>query len=318
MRYIIRFLCVLLPFIFITSYLYAAQMNTNRIKNLSNIDFPEKKAISSYLLELTKTRISNTTPYSLSISMIASAALDAQILYPLFKEDMLWSLDNLESPIQKNIPQWMRSNSFKAWMWGRVLLSADSVNDTKAAAIALGNLWFFLDQESSTDKNPEFYTWAWAYRAAYNQQQYAISKDKMLQGAYKLTETYQISASQTNLSNALWAWVMNLQAAAYADDQETYEICKEQIKFITKASTVTQGLNIGLIRSADSNDYPAWAIAKVRYAASIAGDEVLYSELDHCLNASIAAAKKKGVGDEYALAMIENQLAIHQKNSNTK
>lgn len=106
---------------------------------------------------------------------------------------------------------------------------------------------------------------------------------------------------------------MNLQAAAYANDQLTYEVCKEQIKSLSNATTVTKALKTNLLRTSESNDYPAWALAKARYAASVAGDDALYAELEHCLNISIADAKNAGADAEYALAVIENQLAIHSR-----
>lgn len=296
---VILLLCALSGIMF-TNILYA---DSSRLKNLKDINFTERNDVFLIIFDLSKQRIFKATPYSLSIPMIGDAELGTAD-YPFTQGRMVWSLEHPDSPLQKDVPSWMRTNSFKAWMWGRVLLAADSVNDTTTINKALANLRILLDdtQPTATD-NPAFYTWAWAYRAAYNQQEYAISKDKMLQGAYKLD----------NLSDALWAWVMNLQAAAYAHDLATYETCKQQIISVAHTATVSQALTKGLLRTAASNDYPAWAMAKVRYAARVVGDEALYAELESSLNASIREAKKAGADAEYALAVIENQLAIHSQ-----
>ena len=112
------------------------------------------------------------------------------------------------------------------------------------------------------------------------------------------------------LSNAIWAWVMNLSAAANAKDQETYDLSKKNIESLTGKASVTKSLETGLLRTAVSNDYPAWALGKLLYAAKIRNDVELYHDSDAALRSSIAKSNAAGAKAEYTLAVLENQLAL--------
>jgi len=132
----------------------------------------------------------------------------------------------------------------------------------------------------------------------------------LLKDASRLTAIFNDSKAHGALSDALWAWVMSLQAAAYAGDQSSYEWIKEQMKLITQTESVSQALEKGLLRKTESNDYPAWAMAKVRCAAIIIGDEELYREIESTLISSIAGAQKANAKAEYVLSILDNQLAM--------
>jgi hypothetical protein len=280
---------------------------SDRPKNLENITFTEKSHVESIIDELLD---SSHDPYAASLPLIASAEIGDRKRYELAREKMRNSLESLDQH-PENAPQWMQNNSFKAWMWGRMLLAADSVNDANTVIKSQARLQALLKENSTTNDNFAFFTWAWGYRAAYDKKEYDISKKRMLDDALRLTTIFNESNEHGALSDALWAWVMNLQAAAYAGDQSSYKWIKEQMKLITRTESVSLALEKGLLRTTESNDYPAWAMAKVRCAAIIAGDKELYREIESTVISSINSAQKANAMAEYVLSVLDNQLAIY-------
>ena len=78
-----------------------------------------------------------------------------------------------------------------------------------------------LNTEITKDDNFAFYTWAQAYDATLNIKEYHIFKSVMMQNATLLSKkSKEDPANHGALSDALWAWVMNLSAAANAGDQK--------------------------------------------------------------------------------------------------
>jgi truncated hemoglobin YjbI len=268
----------------------------NRTKNLAEIEFAEKADIENKIDELIRL---SKDPYASSLPLIASAELGDKKRYGITLPIMIDAMNN----ISDSSPIYMQNNSFKAWMWGRILLAADSMDDFYTRVTAQKKLQEFLEKDFTAHDNFAFFTWAWAYRAALNPSEYKNSKQRMLDDALKLNE-------KDNISDALWAWVMNLQAAAYAGDQESYDWIKEQIKSITKKTTVTQALEKYLLRTTDSNDYPAWAMAKIRHAAGVMNDKELYHEIENALISSIDVTQKENIIAENILSTLDNQLAI--------
>lgn len=274
--------------------MFKTQVNTQtpaRQKNLAESAFTEKVSLENIIDELTH---ANTDPYSASLPLIASAELGDKKRYDITLTHMLNSLD-------KNT----QDHPFKAWMLGRILLAADDMNDADTIKKARQKLNEYLNEDSSA-----FSAWAWGYRAALDSKNYALYKKSMLDAAETLTKKYQTSPNHEALSNALWAWVMNLQAAAFAGDQKSYHWIKEQIKLIAEENSVSLSLKKGLLRTAQSNDYPAWAMAKTRYSAIIINDKELYQEIEIPLMTSIDSAQKENIKAEYVLSVLDNQLAI--------
>jgi hypothetical protein len=279
--------------------------------NLNGVNFSERVIIESTIDELANAA---KDPYAASLPLIASAGLGDAKRYASARTTMLTMLTALnEKP--NDYAEWMRSNSFKAWMWGRVLLAADTMADSKTILQSKNKLSFLLNKEITKDDNFAFYTWAQAYDATLNIKEYQTFKKAMMQNAVLLSKkSKEDPANHGALSDALWAWVMNLSAAANAGDQKNYTLIKEQIKVLTGAESVTKSLETGLLRTAESNDYPAWALGKVRSAAAIMRDNMLYQEVDLALISSIYGANQAGAKAEYSLAVIENQLALQREN----
>lgn len=135
----------------------------------------------------------------------------------------------------------------------------------------------------------------------------------MLDSAKILAGKY-LGGEQAILSDALWAFVMNLQAAANAKDHSTYSWIKEQMQSILKTESVAEALEKGLLRTTQSNDYPAWAMAKTYCAARMLNDNELCQNIESFLVSSIDAAKNAGANAEYILAELDYQLAVTTAN----
>ncbi len=286
------------------------------VKNLKNLRFDEREKVEGIVDALAAEA---KDPYAASLPMIMSAKLGDAVRAPATLQkmgDLLSGLD--EKP--ESFPAWQRSNSFKAWMWGRYLLAADAVNDLANRELAKKRLAGLLEQRLTKDDLLAFFAWAWGYRGALNEAEYEASKVTMLEDARVLTAQYKSpdkdadtspNAVHERLSNAMWSWVMNIQAAAMLRDSDTYEEIKRQMKLITGQETVTAALETALLRTEASNDYPGWGMAIVRNAAAIMEDEALFQELGKALPAIIGGADKAGAKAEYAFAVLDNQLALH-------
>lgn len=277
--------------------------------NLQDVQFDERALVEKTVDDLASTA---SSPYAASLPLIASATLGDKSRYEHTSKLMLDQINDLEVSPDK-FALWMRSNSFKAWMWGRVLLAAKNMNDDKTIKTANEKLAQYLAETVSQNDNPSFFTWAWGYRAAFNQTEYQSSVEKMMEGAAQLSAKSKAEPSNHDaLSDALWAWVMNLSAAANAHDQERYEAIKQQIVILTRKNSISEALESGLLRTDQSNDFPAWALAKVRLAAAIMKDKDVFQDVEHTLAESIHGAGDSQVGSaksEYILAVLEGELA---------
>lgn len=280
---------------------------SSKPKNLNGIHFSERANIEGIIDELAK---SAKDPYAASLPLIASAGLGDEKRYDATRAQMLSTLNTLDKK-PDDCPQWMRNNSFKAWMFGRVLLAADNMSDAKTIGEAKNRLSLLLDEKMTKDDSDAFFTWAQGYRAALNNTEYETSKKRMISDSLRLSEKYKAKPTDHSaLSDALWAWVMDLSASANANDKQGYELVKQQIKSLTGTESVSKAIETGLLRTADSNDYPAWALAKIRLAAAIMLDKELYQDIDSALVSSIERSKKARAKAEYVLAVVDNQLAI--------
>ena len=248
-------------------------------------------------------------PYNASIKVTAYALLGNKDGFVHSMLQMLAGLYGLQL-VPDAYPEWMQNNAFQAWMWGRVLLAADNLNYFSVTKKAEKKLRKLLDAPRDTNNNAAFFAWARGYHAAFTRDTYQVSKDLMMQEAAALSQIPHIP-----LPDILWAWIMNLSAAANASDKETYEHIKKQILLCTQSDSVASGLTQKLTRTENNNDYPAWALAKVRHAAALLSDKVVFEEAGLAINISIAEAHKLPSKAEYVLAVIENQLAVNLQRS---
>lgn len=150
--------------------------SSSKSKNLKGINFSERASIESIIDELAK---SAKDPYAASLPLIASAELGDEKRYDATRTQMLSGLDTLDKK-PNGCPQWMRNNSFKAWMFGRALLSADNMSDAQTVDQAKTRLSSLLEEKITNEDNYAFFTWAQGYRAALNNTEYEASKKRMI------------------------------------------------------------------------------------------------------------------------------------------
>ncbi len=204
-------------------------------------------------------------------------------------------------------------NSRKAWMLGRLLLAKKNKidhmkgemkdktvdeetrlelekleKDIEATRNQLKNL---LNSDIANDK---MRAWALGYLAALDLEEYQINKEEMIKAANALTES----------SDALWADVMNLQAAARAHDEPTFELILKQMQQFTGKETVAEAL-----AQIPADDWRAWAMGMVSESAALMGDVKLYQELNQPLSAATHEAVSKESTANAMLAQISADTA---------
>lgn len=245
--------------------------------------------------------------YSMSIPLFASGILGDE---KRFNESLLKINSYLKS---------MPDDGFKAWLYGRILLSAKSMKNEQGIIEAKNFLINYFD--TSKEDRSAFATWAIGYLAAFNQDSFTKHKDQLLTYSRELTAKYVHSKSnnkndpdkeQSDLSDAVWAWVMFLQAAAFADDKAAYEMIIGEINNISKQVSLAETLGSCLLRTKASNDYPAWALGIATLSAASMNDEVNYGQLKSATTDSLKIAAQ--VKTEEAL-LGELTLALAEKKS---
>lgn len=261
------------------------QPGDSKVKNLSQINYQNKAVITTEIAALAQNK---EDIYSLSVPLIAAAQQGDERLYKNLLTKMNDAMNKTEA------------STFKTWILGRVLLAADSMNDTNTVQVTQANLANMLrDIDTnigvSSDLNYAMYTWAYTYLAAIDTNQYFAVRDKMLATAQNLSFIANSSPTSTDtLSNAIWAWVMASQAAANANDKTTYDYILTQIKALQNKSTVKDALESALTRTDSSSDYPAWALAILSLSAASMHDHDTYNELQSAVANSIQTAKDWG------------------------
>lgn len=197
--------------------------------------------------------------YNSSVVLYASALLKN-------KERYSEALDAIEKQLAGS-----ENNSFKAWMLGRVALAATHIED-KATVDKTVPVLKILIKEVSKD---ECHAWALGYLAAVNSAEFKENHQTMRNAADALTKP----------ADALWAHVMNLQAAARERNKDIFNSILLQMTKFTGKTTVAEAL-----AQVPANDWRAWALGIATESAAIMGEKNLYQELNQPLDAAIAEA----------------------------
>lgn len=200
-------------------------------------------------------------------------------------------------------------NSKKAWLLGRVLVAAKAMNDQKTVEntqVALRDLL-----NSPATMKDEYSAWGWGYLANADEAEYKKTKTAMVNAAENETRKYEEAPTKTKdmLSSVLWAWVMNLQAAANASDEETYKEALSQIKSATTEKTLASALSKGI----PEGDYQAWAFSITYHAAQKMEDKAICAELKPALDASIYRAEKDGEKSMAEAILAQPKMASSKK-----
>jgi hypothetical protein len=238
--------------------------------NLKQSHFENKPHIVAQTKQLIEKP--NANAYELSMPLIMAAYLGDDDLYASAYSKMQDEMD------KNHFPSWVNDQNragIKAWMYGRVLQSANMMGTAEQAQKA------HLDLKSNlSDESTSFNAWAWGYLAAASDVDYQESQRKMKIEAENMVK-------QGDLCNALWACIMALPAAAKANDKETYQFSLNLIKQVIGASnnddaTFAQKLYYKF----PVNDYRAWGLGIMRLSAAMMGDEAMFSLLgEHVANA---------------------------------
>lgn len=285
--------------------LYSAQQGAAQQHfHLSNDD---NQLIIEKISEL-NARVSNA--YNASLPLMASAELGNNQLYSSSLDVIRKQLSLLDEPAAPDSSiDWMKNNSFKAWMWGRILLSAKAMNDQPTLEASAKKLVGYLGEKPTPQDNLAFSAWARGYLAALDHKNYDAQRQALEDEGDALSAIYASSVKQDDLSNALWAWVMDIQAAALANDADFYNAIKGKMMQVTGQDSVSGALENGLICTEKSSDYPAWAMAKVRLAAAMMHDESLVGELENPVQRAIVKANESKQIAEATLAQLDERSA---------
>lgn len=250
--------------------------------NLQNLDYPEKSDVQNIIAELSNVK---DEAYLLSVVLIANALQGDEKAYR-----------NLLNKIQKALDK-MADSAFKAWILGRILLAADCMNDNKTIDDVKKQLIEEIDlAEISTMKiesDYAMYVWACGYLAGLNKDHYKERKNNLMNYLVVLNKAAANSANHELLSNAVWAQIMALQAAAKANDNENYKSILNQMMNLTQKKSVSEALEKALTWTNESSDYRAWGMSLVYSAAVKMKDVPLYQELKKPLIAAIQEAKER-------------------------
>jgi|GEM_PF-2869753 len=269
---------------------------------------PELKALSSDIDQLYNQAKAKKDAYALSMPLLASAQIGDINTYQAILSSMQEAL--------RQIPENYAKSSYKAWLTSRVAFAAYSIGDRHTAEIMIQRTHKLLKQYAMAPD--AFSTWALGYLATGNKQQYTVLRHRLFSASETLSQTYEhalhdpeqsILEKQALRSNAIWAWICTLQAAAYARDVTGYQSSLKQIKKITAQSTIAEGLLKSLSHTKSLNDYPAWAISIVRLSAVLAHDRQTADTLINPLQNALTEARSLNATSEIVLAETNNALA---------
>lgn len=203
---------------------------------------------------------------------------------------------------------WMHTPSARQWLMARAKFVEFAVLSPPKPII---------DTMPADENGEAMLQWAQAYQACLSQELYKKLWRPMVVNAEKVTTKYLLAGErkasdaelQNTRSNAVWCWVMTLLAAAVNGSTAIYATAKAKIMSFSPGKTLSGALLENLLRTPHSNDYPAWALAYGKQAATLMRDDLLLKELTIPLVASITAAKAHGASTEAAFAIMGSALA---------
>lgn len=246
------------------------------------------------LVDKTKSLLSNaklkeTIPQLLDFSMalLNASMLNEKILYDETKALLLKEINlNQSKSIEENIETIKKhpKPTLVAWVIGRVVMAANTINDIETAKYYSELLDTFL-KDKSID-NDAFKTWAGGYLLGY----YAnTNNEKYIATKIKVEESTNVLIQTNNNPFILWALVMNLQAAAFAKDEEFYNGIVDQMKSQTGKDSLADA-----IQTMPTQNYPAWATAITMYSATLMKKDItqLNIVLDNALKTESAEFDK--------------------------
>jgi hypothetical protein len=186
-------------------------------------------------------------PYHLSIPLLISAALGNATIYHDVHQKMTAAMQKFTQDRTKD--------SLSAWMYGRMIMAEKYMNEDNPNTLL--KLSTFLHNPDT--QNDQYKAWAYAYWASLNQKEYLAAKVFMLNLATSLTTLVK----PEDISNALWIWVMIIQASANAQDKTTYDLAVDHLLRIAQTKSMRTALE-----KIPENDFNKWATAIVATSAA--------------------------------------------------
>jgi len=241
--------------------------------------------------------------YSLSIPLLASGLLGDLNRFNTCSKKMIYELNKL------------KDDGFKVWLYGRLLLSAGNIRSQEITNQAKNYILHYLD--NNINDRTAFLTWAIGYIAAFDKYYFDLYKSRLIALSNGLNTLYLTNRNihtnpnkiQSDLSDAIWAWIMVLQAAAFSSDKTTYDFVINEIKTLSNQSSLANALENSLLRTQASNDYPAWGLAIAAFSAASINDEANFEQLcsstSESLKGTIQATHEEAILAKLTLAMAE-------------
>jgi hypothetical protein len=255
-------------------------LNPAKEKNMPAVEEKvlQPAAVTRWIETASQKALTEKDPYQrtylLSMPLLASAYLEEISLYEVIAVSTKQALSKI--PVEQN--------SRKAWLLGRYLAAENLLTKNSPAVDALAH---------------QYAAWGWGYLANANEATYHATHTAMMQAAFDLTKNYQKNKTSKeinpkkiadDLSSLLWVWVLNLQAAANADDGETYQQILAHIQHVTHKKSIAGALSTGI----PDTDYQAWALSIVYFSAKKMDDEDLSRSISPALTAAMNRAEKGG------------------------
>ncbi|GJM06609.1 MAG: hypothetical protein DHS20C10_03430 [marine bacterium B5-7] len=211
--------------------------------------------------------------YALSMPVFAAAlAGDAKqyvLMLPKFKGAISCSPDNAE----------------KAWMLGRLLIAAKMMDaDDSVLEKYRDEMRKILEPLNEQKDNAAMRAWAWAYLvASYD----ASTEASYIQAISAMATAGEYLSADASLTEKMWTTVMGAFASALANDDACYKAyAKTTLNEVRGERSLEQ-----VFAALPADDYPAWLIASLQFAALKVNDYELYNDLDEPLTAAMKNAK---------------------------
>lgn len=266
---------------------YTVQAPANRapkFTNLSQVSIAPENIPTTLMSEMYNAREHNLS--SLSLRLIVAGAWGNRAHYDLVKKEMLGLLKiedkAYENAELKQISE--RINSRDAWMLGRMIAAALYMSDKTTADNFAKIMAVHLEREDIKNNPTAFSVWANGYLLEYyaktSSRKYkkfvdaALTNANTVIAAAKQTINYQNFKNDEILSTIIWIDVVNLYAAAVAQDKVNYDAIKTAMQTDTKSDSVVNALE-----KVPKMDFHMWAYFWTMRAAKARGDEALLDEL---------------------------------------
>jgi hypothetical protein len=188
--------------------------------------------------------------YDLSIPLLIAAQLGNNQLYKSARDKIKWQMQSLA--------QDTKNDSLRAWLYGRIAMAADCMDDIAERDEAVKTLTTLL-LWTPTIVHDHRKAWAFGYFASIDQTYLLSAKNH----TDVITQVFHGKNREGyTRSDICWAWVMFAQAAAKANNKSMYDHAINQMMTMTHTKLIEDALDCGIPPA----DFKRWATS-ILYAA---------------------------------------------------